>query len=212
MENLQSLNPNRSQKALKVLKTIIIVFLLPWVYSFSLAFVNESQAVQRALFNSFVCGIISFLVIYLFIYSPSKVYQKGQKMTEATFRFISPLVKVAPFVMPIYSIIIFLLYALIFRFVHSQMIFKIFMFLIGFSIILHLVFSAKVLHSRKDDFLMINYLFSFIFIYLINVALLSLGFSIIFKAFSLNSFCQSSLEISSSIFSAVFNQLFTCPV
>ncbi|MFC1592568.1 hypothetical protein ACFL4C_00960 [Candidatus Omnitrophota bacterium] len=212
MEKLQSLNPNRSQKALKVLKAIIIIFVLPWVYSFGLAFIGEAQAVEKALFNSFIWGISSFLVVYLFIYSPGKIYQKGQKMTEATFRFISPLVKVAPFVMPIYSIIIFLLYALVFRFVNSRVLFKVFMFLIGFSSIFHLVFSARVLRSRKDDFLMINYLFSFIFIYLINIALLAWGFSILFSGFSWINFYQSCLDISRSIFSVVFRQLFSCSV
>ena len=208
MENLQSLNPNRSKTALTVLKFIIAVFLLPWIYSFTVAFINETKVIERAFIDLFTAGIISFLVFYLFIYEPERVYQIGQRITEATFRFLSPLVKVASFVVPIYSIIIFLMYILVSFFNKSRSLLEFFMFPIGLSIAFHLVFSAKVLHSRKNDFLMANYLFSFGFIYVINIFLLALGFSILFESFSCLSFCKSSFQISKVIFSAIFSQLF----
>ena len=208
MEKLESLNPNKSRKALKVLKFIIVVFLLPFIFSITAAFIKESNSIKKEVLNPFIWGIISFLVFYLFIYEPSNIYKKGQKITEATFRFISPLVRFAPFVLPIYSILIFALYCLIFRFTSSNLHLGLFMFLIGFSIIFHLVFSAKILHSRKDDFLMINYLFSFGFIYIINITLLALGFSIIFESFSWINFGKTSLDITRYIFSVLITQLF----
>ena len=191
-----------------VLKFIIVVFLLPWIYSFTAAFINESRTIGKALLDPFIVGIISFLVFYLFIYEPSTIYKKGQKITEATFRFVSPLVRIAPFVLPIYSILLFLLYCLIFRFMNSNSLLGLFMFLIGFSIIFHLVFSAKILHSRKDDFLMINYLFSFGFIYIINITLLALGFSILFESFSWLGFGKASFHITKYLLSTAFTQLF----
>ena len=208
MENLQSLNPNRSKKAASVLKSIIIIFLLPWIYSSTTAFIIESKTIEKTFVNPFIWGIISFLVFYLFIYEPAKIYQKGQRITEATFRFLSPLVRVASFVLPIYSIIFFLIYYLLSFFIKSDLLLQLFIFLIGFSIAFHLVFTAKVLHSRKNDFLMINYLFSFGFIYLINIALVTLAFSILFASFSWLNFCRLSFQISKYIFSAVFGQLF----
>ena len=208
MENLQSLNPNRSKRALTVLKAIIVIFLLPWIYSFTLAFFNESRLIKEGFFSQFNRGVITFLVLYLFIYAPGKIYQKGQKITEATFRFISPLVKFAPFVLPIYTIILVLLYCLIFRFLKSPLSLHIFMFFIGFSFMLHLTFTARTLHSRKEDFLMINYLFSFGIIYIINVSLLALGMSVLFKSFSWLNFCRASFQISKDIFVSIFRQLF----
>ena len=208
MENLQSLNPNRSKRALTVLKLAIALFVLPWVYSSTVAFINESKIIEKTLIDLFAAGIMTFLLIYLFIFIPERIYQKGQKITEATFRFFSPLVRFAPFVLPIYSIIFFLIYYLLSFFMKSDLLLKLFIFLIGFSIAFHLVFTARILHSRKNDFLMINYLFSFGFIYLINIFLLSLGFSLLFESFSWLSFCKSSFQISKDIFSAVFGQLF----
>lgn len=191
-----------------VLKFVIVLFLLPWIYSFTAAFLNESNTISRPIFNLFTKGIITFLVFYLFIYQPGKIYQKGQKISEATFRFLSPLVKVAPFIVPIYSIILFLLYCILSTFVKSNSLLPLFMFLLGLTFALHLVFSARVIHSRKNDFLMISYLFSFGFIYIINIALLALGFSILFKPFSWLSFCKYSFLIYKNIFFAIFFQLF----
>ncbi len=208
MENLKSLNPNRSQKALKVLKFVIVVFLLPWIYSFTVAFINEFKTIPKPFLDLFIAGIISFLVIYLFVYEPGRVYQKGQEITGATFHFLSPLVKVTSFVVPIYTIALFLIYCLISLFVKTDSLLKFFMFFIGLTIALHLVFTARALHSRKDDFLMINYLFSFGLVYIINIALIALGFSILFDSFSWFNFSISSFQISKDIFSAVFSQLF----
>jgi len=208
MENLQSLNPNRSKKALTVLKCIIAILLLPWVYSVTVSFINEAKAVKEPFLSLFGKGIITFLVFYLFVYEHAKIYQKGQQIAEATFRFIWPLIKVAPFVLPIYSIILFLSYLLISLFVKSNSLLEYFIFFIGFSTAFHLVFTARNLRSRRDDFLMINYFFSFGLIYIINVVLLALVFSILFNSFSWINFGKSSFQINKGIFSAVFSQLF----
>ena len=82
------------------------------------------------------------------------------------------------------------------------------LFLIGFSTILHLTFSAKSIKSKKGDFLKANYIFGFSFIFILNVALLALGFSFIFKEFSFVNFCNISFNIFRNIFLAVFKQLF----
>ena len=208
MENLQSLNPNRSQRALTVLKFFIAILCLPWIYSFTIAFINQAKLIKGRALDSFIWGILSFVITYHFLYTPSAIYKKEQKITEATFRFISPLVKFAPIVLPIYSIGLFLFYYLISLVFTSGYILILFMFLIGFSFIFHLVFTAKILRSRKDDFLMINYLFTFGFIYIINVAILALIFSILFEPFSWFSFLKATFEISRNVFISIFTQLF----
>lgn len=191
-----------------MLKFIIVVFLLPWFYASTAAFIVELNTIAGNLLNAFGAGLISFLVLYLFVFAPGRIYQQQQKTAEATLRFISPLVKLAPFILPVYAIIIFLIYAFFALLLKVPLSPALFMFLFGFGIIFHLVFTAKALRSRKDDFLLINYLFSFGFIYLVNIALLAGGFSILFEPFSWLNFCRTSLQISSGIFHSLFSQLF----
>ena len=208
MESLQSLNPNRSSSALRVLKAIILVIVLPWVYSFSSGFIAELLKIDYQTYSLFTLGIISFLVFYLFLFDLGEVYKKGQRITEVTFRFISPIVKTAPYVIPIYSVLLFLIYGFLSLFIQSIQFFNVFIFLLGFTIVFHLVWTARVLHSRKDDFLMINYLFSFSIIYILNILLLAFGFSALSQNFSWVSFSRSSFQICKEIFSFLFTQLF----
>jgi len=118
------------------------------------------------------------------------------------------MVNVAPFLLPIYTILFFIIYGLLALWIKSDWLIEYALFLIGFSSILHLTFSAKSIRSKKGDFLKANYIFGFSFIFILNLALLALGFSLIFKEFSFVNFCNISFTIFKNIFLAVFKQLF----
>ncbi|MBM3254920.1 MAG: hypothetical protein FJZ08_01280, partial [Candidatus Omnitrophica bacterium] len=89
-----------------IIKLALGVCLLPFVYSATRAFLNEGLALDKALATYFFSGVISFLIIYLFVYEPAIIYVRGQKILEAIFRFFTPLVKVAPYLLPIYTILL----------------------------------------------------------------------------------------------------------
>jgi len=197
-----------SHRLFGVIKLILGISLLPFVYSATVAFYNELGILEKTVTNYFFGGIICFLMIYLFIYEPIIIYNKGQKILEAVFRFFTPLVKVAPYLLPIYTIILFLIYLLYSLVSKSNVSIKYFVLLFGFSMGLHLVFSARSLRLRQSDFLKANYIFGFSLIYIINLALLSLCFSFIFDKFSLVNFFNNSFQMAKNIFYAAFKQLF----
>lgn len=200
--------PGFSSRIFSIIKLILGLCLLPFVYSATIAFLKECAILDKAVTHYFSYGIISFLVLYLFIYEPLAIYNKGQKVLEIVFRFFSPLVRVAPYVLPIYTIIIcfiYLLYSLISKSTDSL---RYFVLLLGFSIALHLVFSARSLRSRQSDFLKANYIFGFSFIYIINLVILGYVFSLMFEPFSFVNFCDHSYHITRDILNAVFKQLF----
>jgi hypothetical protein len=178
------------------------------VYSSSVSFIKEFGLVERLSQRYFWEGIISFIILYLFIYEPAIIYNKGHRLLEIVFSFFAPLVKVAPYVLPIYSIIIFILYSLLSLIFKSREFFYLFLFLFGFSLVLHLVFSAKSVRTKQNDFLKANYIFGFSFVYIINLLMLSLCFSLIFKEFSFVNLFNNSFQIAKNIFYAVFKQLF----
>jgi hypothetical protein len=197
-----------SGKLFSLVKLALGICLLPFVYSITGAFFNELNLLEGLLKEYFFGGIISFLIIYLFIVEPRLIYNKGQKIIAIVFRFFAPLVRVAPYLLPIYTIILFLVYLIYVLISKSAGSLKYFVFLFGFSIGLHLVFSAKSLRSRQGDFLKSNYIFGFSFVYIINIAILSLGLSFVFNVFSFVNFCNNSFQIAKDIFGAVFKQLF----
>jgi hypothetical protein len=197
-----------SSKIFGIIKFILAIILLPLVYSSIVAFINEFTQIDKGLQQLFYNGIISFLAIYLFIWEPAVIYNKGHKLLEIMFSFFKPMVNVAPFLLPIYTILIFIIYGLLALGVKSVWLIEYMLFLVGFSSILHLVFSAKAIRSKKGDFLKANYIFGFSFIFILNLGLLALGFSFIFKEFSFVNFCNISFTIFQNIFLAVFKQLF----
>lgn len=199
-----------SGRLLSILKFILGLCLLSFVYSGSAGFLKELGLVEPVLRRYFWSGIISFILVYLFIFEPVKIYQKGQKLLGLIFKFFAPLVKVAPYVLPIYTIIIFCLYPLFHWIFNSQepTVTNYFIFLGGFSWTLHLVFSAKSLRYRQGDFLKANYIFGFSLVYIINLILIAMCLSLIIKNFSFINFFNGSFQAAKDIFKAIFKQIF----
>lgn len=193
------------QKIFGMSKFILGVCLLPFVYSASAAFLAEFGAIDAVAQKYFWAGVISMLIVYLFIWEPAVVYAKGQKLVEVIFNFLKPLVRIAPYVLPVYTIVLFFAYLII---GHLFELTDYFIFLFGLSMILHLIFTAKSMRSKKEDPLKGNYIFGFSLIYLINLAVLSFCFSTIFEKFSFVNSCNNSFQIAKSIFGVVVKQLF----
>lgn len=207
--NSQSKITGFSNRTLAIIKFILGICLLPFVYAFSVSFLSEFSMVEKLSQNYFWVGLVSFLIVYLFIWEPAIVYAKGQRLLELLFSFFKPLVRVAPFLLPVYTIVLFFAYIILTFVFKSGGLINYFVFLFGFSIGLHLVFSSKSMRSKQADFLKANYIFGFSFIYIINIILLAVFLSVIFEKFSLLNFSKSSLQLAKNIFHVVFKQLFT---
>ncbi len=190
------------------LKFIIGVALLPVVYAVTIGFCGQILRFDDRITEAMAWGILSFLGVYLFIGEPDAVYKRGQQIVETIFRFFAPLVKVAPFVLPIYTILIFTIYLLLKLFTNSGYYTGLFIFLIGFSFALHIVFCARTLRSRKEDSLKAGYLFGLSLVYVLNVLLLACFFSLAFADFSFLNFLTGSYQTTTFIYKVVFTQLF----
>ena len=195
-------------RAFGIIKLILGVSLLPFVYSTTIAFLNELGFIEKSLQANFWSGVITVLIVYLFVWEPAIVYTKGQKLLEIIFSFFKPLVRIAPYLLPVYTIILFIVYELLSPIIKSRWLIEYTIFLFGFTIALHLIFSAKSVRGRKSDFLKANYIFGFSLIYIINLALLAFCLNLIFKEFSLVNFFNSSVSLAKNIFYTVFQQLF----
>lgn len=195
-----------SSRLFGIAKLVLGICCLPFVYTASLAFLNQFALVGKEPRYYFWSGVIAMLIIYLFIWEPAVIYIKGQNLVELAFNFLRPLVRIAPYVLPVYTVVLFVLYLFL------SSLFKLpasyFLFLAGLTITLHLIFSAKTIRSKKDDYLKANYIFGFSLVYIINLSLLSFCLSIIFEKFSFVNFCNFSFQIATGILSAVFKRLF----
>lgn len=196
------------QKLFILIKFVLGILLLPLVYASTQSFLAALNLLPREKQSYFNWGLVSFLLFYLFVWEAQIVYKKGQQFLEIIFRFFAPLVRVAPYLLPIYTIFLFILYWPVTLLSQSALILNYLIFALGFSIALHLVFSAKALKGRQADPLKANYIFGFSFIYILNIILVALGFNLLFKEFSLVNFLNASLKTALFVFQAAFRQLF----
>ncbi len=195
---------------LNVIKLFLgIIFLVP-VYALTLSFYHYLFTLDFILANSFLAGIISFLVIFIFIWPPHIIYKTGQQILEKTFKFFVPLVKVASYLLPIYTILIFIIGFFYFYFTNNPKAVIYTIFLIGFTLTLHLVFTAFMLRPMLIELDRIaNYIFSFSIIYILNMVLCAWFFMMLNTEFDFVSFFANAYNISEDIYTAVFVQLFS---
>ncbi|HNX82579.1 MAG TPA: hypothetical protein PKL77_10600 [Candidatus Omnitrophota bacterium] len=193
-------------KLFAVTKFVLGLLLLPFVYSITVSFLKELPAISDPLVNTFWAGVISIVLVYLFVWEPAVLYSKGQGVVAILFMFLKPLVKVAPYLLPIYTIIVCLVYWFISLF--NKDLIGYFIFLFGFTLGMHLIFSAKSLRGKKGDFLKGNYIFGFSFVYILNVAMAAFFLNLVFEKYSFVGFADHAYLIASNIFQAVFTQLF----
>ena len=206
--NIKSKLSDLSNWTFGVTKFILGVFLLPYVCSSTVSFINELGVIDKTSQHYFLLGIISLIVIHLFIWEPAIIYNRGHKLLEFVFSYFKPLVKVAPYLLPIYTIVLFLVYLVWSFFGKSSEGVHYFVFLFSFMTTMHLVFSAKTLRSKKNDFLKGNYIFGFAFVYLINLMIVSFFLNVMFDKFSFVNFSNQSFLIAKGIFHDLFKQLF----
>ena len=195
-------------KLFGVIQFTLGICLLPFAYSSTLAFFAQFNAIEASLQGCFWAGVITFLIIYHFAWEPLPVYTKGHHLLELIFNFFKPLVKVAPFLLPVYTIVLFILFGIASAFTRESWLFRAGMFSFGLSIVLHLVFSSKSMRGKKGDFLKGNYIFGFSLIYILNLFILAFGLSLIFNTFSFVDFSNATYSVARDIFYAVFKQLF----
>ena len=197
-----------SGRVFGIIKFILGICLLPFVYSSTVSFLNEFAIIDKSSQNNFWAGLITLIVIYLFIWEPAVIYANGQKILEAIFSFFKPLVRVAPYLLPIYTLVLFAGYTVLSFATKSPRLVHYFLFLFGFSMGLHLIFGAKSLRTKQGDFLKANYIFGFSFVYILNLALTALILNFIFDKFSVVNFLNNSFQSARNIFGLVFRQLF----
>jgi hypothetical protein len=193
---------------LNIVKLILGLALLPWVYSTSVSFFDTLRSASETALLYFFSGIFTLLVVHLFIGELKILYNAGQKLLELVFSFIRPLVRIAPYVLPTYTIILFIIYSVALLFTKSQEVVHYFIFLFGFSMSLHLVFSARSIRTRRADFLKANYIFGFSLIYIINLMLVATFLNLVITEYSLITFFKSSFRIGENILVAILAQLF----
>ena len=176
----------------------------------------------------FFWGIVAYTILHLLFYKPTYMYVLGHEAVHAGIAWIfggkirsfkvsekggsvgtdksNTIIELSPYFVPIYAIIIAVIYFVVassYRINGSA-----FIFLIGFTLAFHMILTIEVMKIRQPDIVKSGYFFSIILVYVFNVIVISLMFSMIFPDFSAKRFFIDSWVLSKGAYLAIVKQLF----
>jgi hypothetical protein len=215
---------------MRIVKLIVGILAIPVMFGVTYAFYTNIVTVSQlsGILSYFVWGIVSYVFLHLLFYKPTFFYVLGHEAVHAAFAWVlggkissftvnkeggsvstdksNTFIELSPYFVPIYAIILMAIY-----FVISYS-YKIngaaFVYLIGFALAFHVVMTIEVMKVKQPDILKSGYLFSIVFVYVLNIIIIALLFSLMFKSFSAKHFFIDSWNASKLVYVAVLKQLF----
>ncbi|MBU4140504.1 MAG: hypothetical protein KKA80_01235 [Candidatus Omnitrophica bacterium] len=217
---------------IRIFKVLLGILLLPVAVAQTLAFFGQLSRIQdfQGLPGYFLRGAGIYLIMHLVLYKPNYFYVLGHEIAHSLATFICGgqvrsfrvcvrgggvlttksnfFIALFPYFFPTYTICFWLAYFLSSLFRDASGFVPHFLFLVGFSLTLHLVMTVDSLKVKQSDILKSGYLFSVSLICILNVLLVSFILSLVFKDFALSAFFRSTLERAGNIYYAVYEYLF----
>lgn len=214
----------------KVIKLVIGVLAIPVMVAVTRAFYGNIITVAElsGILKYFMWGVGSYVALHLLFYKPTFFYVLGHEAVHAVTSWVmggkissfkvskeggsvsttktNAVVELSPYFIPIYAIILMAVYFVV---AYS---YKIngaaFVFAIGFTLTLHIVMTIEVMKMRQPDMVKSGYLFSIVAVYVLNIVIIAMLFSLLFPSFSSKKFFMDSFTFSKDIYGAIVRQLF----
>ena len=213
-----------------LLKLIIGVLSIPVGAGVTIALYKNLMLVAQLVdsMSFFLWGIASYATLHLLFYKPTYLYVLGHEAVHAGVAWIfggkiksfkvsekggsvgtdksNVAIELSPYFVPIYAIIVTIIYFII---ASSYVINgSIFIYLIGFTLAFHMILTIEVMKIRQPDIVKSGYFFSIMIVYIFNIIVIALMFSLIFPAFSAKKFFIDSWILSKGAYVAAARQLF----
>jgi hypothetical protein len=114
----------------------------------------------------------------------------------------------APYLIPVYTVILAAVYFILSFFIDITKYSGAFIFLIGFTLMLHLVYTAESIRDKQSDLIKTGYFSSISFIYITNLIIVFLIVSFFFQGASFVSFIADVYEKAKIFYWSFWKQLF----
>ncbi|MFH1245147.1 MAG: hypothetical protein V1662_01535 [Candidatus Omnitrophota bacterium] len=217
---------------IRVIKAIIGILLIPVAVTVTSAFAAQLARIQEfaSLPAYFLKGVIAYLILHVILMKPAYLYVLGHETAHALAAFICGgqvrgfqassskgrvlstksnfFIALFPYFFPAYTIFFWLVYLVGRVFWDMTAYAPYLMFLIGFSLTLHLVMTIDSLKIKQSDIFKTGYFFSLSLIYILNLLIIGLILGVVFKEFSLPVMVASMLQRAGNIYYGIFAYLF----
>lgn len=196
------------EAGLVILKIVFTVVMLPVLVASAVALQRQAFTLSGDLQQALGLGLTSFLILKLFVYDFQALHHLGQGITTFCFRAFKGLAQVAPFVIPLYSVFVLLVYAILQFMGKARGLQYLFFTLLAFTFSMHVVMTAQELYEKDGAYGKPTYFFSMVLITIVDLVVLALVVSAITPAFDFLKFFNDIDRCVGQIYRAVFQQLF----
>lgn len=216
---------------IKILRFIGSILLIPVCVALTTSFYKGIIAVKYVSESGilFILGALAYSVLHLVFVKLDFLYVFGHELAHAVATFFSGgkvkgmkvssrggsiktttpnlFVALAPYLIPGYTVFIALLYFLLSFFIDVDRFSGIFIFLIGFTLMFHLSYTAQSIREKQSDLIKSGYLFSMFFLYIVNLVIVFAVISFLFNVSFVN-FLSEAYEGSKQFYCYSWKQLF----
>lgn len=213
-------------------KFIFSILAIPFIISASYSLYREIGKIYSLDSNQwyFLLGAVVYLIIHTVLFKPNVVYIFGHELTHALAMFVSAgkvksfkvskkggevkgtksslFINLAPYFFPTYTLIITLLWYIAKQFWNIRDFISVFLFAVGLTLTFHFVMTVEFLKTKQPDLVKSGYLFSIVFIYLINLSIAALILNFVFADFSFKTYIVNAYDLGKDIYAWLFHQMF----
>ena len=216
-----------------ILKILLGIFTFPVCVGVSLGFYESLSRIKIMSYYQqkyFIVGAVSYLVVHAIVLKPAYLYILGHELMHAIAALLSGgkvksirvsskggsvsttknsiFIALSPYLFPLYTVFVSAIWFSLNYFMKGRLSYSLFLFAIGFTLMFHIVLTIDFLKIKQTDLLHAGHLFSICLIYIINLIIVGLVFSLLFKDMVFGNFLQYSYLKAKDIYVAIFRQLF----
>jgi len=213
-----------------ILKFIIAVLAIPIAAGISMAFYNNVILIKElaGMLKFLLWGAAGYVFLHIIFYRPTYLYVLGHEAVHAGISWLfggkiksfkvseeggsvgttktNAVIELGPYFVPIYAIIISVIYFVIAASYNING--SVFIFLIGFTLAFHMVSTIEVMKIRQPDIMKSGYFFSIVMVFVLNIIVISFIFALLFPSFSEKRFFLDMWQLSRHAYVAIAKQLF----
>jgi len=188
----------------KIIKFFYALLLIPFCYSLflTLIYIIKNIQLSNKLVQYFLLGAGGYLCLHFLFYKPMMLYVIGHEFIHMISTYIcggkvkkvkigtsygsvnvnkvNTFIALSPYFVPLYTIIVTLLWAILKYIIKINLSIEILSFFIGFTIMFHLLLTIYAIYIGQQDFKISGWLFSIIIIFIINCLILIFLFILLF--------------------------------
>jgi hypothetical protein len=191
-----------------LIKFVIFLFLIPVVAAVTIAFNKDISELKTVYHHSFEWGVFTYVLLHLFLSDLIWLYKFGQGMVSELFKFWEPLAKVAPYVFPIYTVLTMGAYYVVVRTMHIGPNNGWWFFVIGFTLAMHMIMTAKEMYEADTSSFKPHYLFEMSLVYILVILLMVQLLNVTAWRFSVVAFSQTVFDLTRNFYFLIYFKLF----